>query len=198
MAAMVLFGVARAEINEGELRFLEKAPDGAVFHQHKRLRILPESLKTGWISDHQCYYNLDPVPALEVVFGAGRVRGLRIKRSENIGRAWVEGPSVQLENVGRRAVLCLESESRALKHDSVSGLYVLKSGPYMRKFLDGYFPMRVTVTLRYPPALLSVDSVEPFDLPRKQTDSPGRLQFDAWFEGRLTVLTRFRRNGEAP
>lgn len=184
------------EINEGELRFLESVPAGALFHQHKQLRISVESLKTGWISDHQCYYNLDPVAALEVVFGAGRVRAIKVTRTENIERAWVDGPSVQLKNVGARAVLCLDSENRALERDPESGLYVLRSGPYMRKFLDGYFPMRVSIHLQYPEEWLSVNSLEPFDLPGRNASGPGTLQVNALFEGRLTVVARFAPTGK--
>ncbi len=194
VAVVALVFPARAaagEINEGELRFLEYAPAGALFHQHKQLRITAESLDTGWVRDRQCYYNLDRVPALEVVFGAGRVRDLKVTRTENIERAWVEGASVQLKNVGARAVLCIESENRALERDPGTGQYVLHSGPYMRRFLDGYFPMRVSINIEYPVERLQLDSLEPFDLPNKSTSVPGRLSLDALFEGRLVIVVRF-------
>ena len=182
---------AADEINEGELRFLTKPPQGAVHHHHKHVVITPESLKTGWIVNRQCHYNLDQVGAMEVVFTPGRVRALEITRAENIEKAWVENSSVQLKNVGANAVLCLSSENRTLAHDAQTGLYTLTSGPYMRRFLDGYFPMRVSLNLEYPATLLILKDMAPTDPGLKATRAPGQVRVDTLFEGRLLILLRF-------
>ena len=182
---------AADEINEGELHFLTKPPEEAVHHHHKHVVITPQSLTTGWIVNRQCHYNLDQVGAMEVVFTPGRVRALDISRAENIERAWVEGSSVQLKNVGPNAVLCLSSENRVLTHDPRTGLYTLTSGPYMRRFLDGYFPMRVSLTLEYPVALLSLKDMAPTDPRLKATLVPGQVRVDTLFEGRLLLTLRF-------
>jgi hypothetical protein len=183
--------LAAPEINEGELHFLAKPPDEAVHHHHKRVLITPESLKTGWIVDRQCHYNLNQVGAMEVVFAPGRVRALDITRAENIEKAWVEGSSVQLKNVGPNAVLCLSSENRALTHDAQSGLYTLTSGPYMRRFLAGYFPMRMSLNFEYPVALLNLKDMAPTDPGLKAARVPGQVRVDALFEGRLLLILQF-------
>jgi hypothetical protein len=182
---------AAFDINEGELHFLTEPPAEAVHHHHKRVVITPESLKTGWIVNRQCHYNLDQVGAMEVVFAPGRVRALDITRAENIESAWVEGSSVQLKNVGPNAVLCLNSENRVLTHDAQTGHYTLTSGPYMRRFLDGYFPMRVSLNLEYPAALLSLVDMAPTDPGLKATRVPGQVRIDTLFEGRLLLTLRF-------
>jgi hypothetical protein len=42
------------------------------------------------------------------------------------------------------ARLCLSAQTRALRNTG-NGYFNLVNGPYMRKFLDGYYPMRVTL-----------------------------------------------------
>lgn len=181
------------DINEGELHFLTRPPQEAVHHHHKHVVITPESLKTGWIVNHQCHYNLDQVGAMEVVFTPGRVRALEIARAENIEKAWVEDGSVQLQNVGAHAVLCLSSQNRVLAHDAQTGLYTLTSGPYMRRFLDGYFPMRVSLILEYPATLMNLKHIAPADPGLKIVKLPGQVRIDGLFEGRLLLTLQFTR-----
>lgn len=45
-------------------------------------------------------------------------------------------------------VLCLAGETRALTTNAV-GTYSVRSGPFMRKFLGGHFPMRVTLAAQW-------------------------------------------------
>jgi len=180
-----------AEIAGRELRFLPGPVEPSPHHHTKHLAIRPESLKTGWVLDRQCHENLDPVPAMQVVFSAGKVRKLRITRSENIGAARVEGNSVQLEQVGGNAVLCLESENRMLEYDPLLKQYTLVSGPYMRRFLDGYFPMRLSFDLEYPAPLLRLADIQPAELRAGAGTPPGRIQIDALFEGELRITLRF-------
>jgi len=179
------------EIGGSELRILPGPIQPPPHHHSKNLIVLPESLKSGWVLDRQCHENLDPVPAMQVVFGAGKVRKLRITHSQNIGKAWVEGESVQLERVGADAVLCLESENRALEYDPLLKQYTLVSGPYMRRFLDGYFPMRVTFNLEYPVRRLRLVDLQPQELRVGAGTPPGRVQIDALFEGQLRIALRF-------
>jgi hypothetical protein len=179
------------EISEGELRFLAAPPDQPLHHDYKHLLITPESLKSGWIVSRQCHYHLDQVGALEVVFRPGRVRGLEITRSDNIEHARVEGSSVQLKNVGPRAVLCLQSENRALERDPLTGEFILSSGPFMRRFLDGYFPMQLSLHLDYPARLLRLAELEPVELRLKAHTAPGHLRLNATFEGKLFIVARF-------
>lgn len=143
-------GKPNSDINEGSLHFLDRPLAKLPYRHSKHLTITPASLQSGWIVSNQCHYQLDAVPALEVVFGHGQVRKLEITRADNIEHAWIENDSVQLKNVGANAVLCIHSENHALKFDATNNIYTLTSGPYMRRFLDGYFPMQADLMIDYP------------------------------------------------
>lgn len=182
-----------AQVNEGNLRFLPSPPARPVHHHQNRLHITANSLAGGWIGLKQCHDRLDAVPATQITFREGYVRKLRVLRATGIGKAWVEGPSVQLQNVAPGARLCLAAETRALL-DAGGGRFDLNNGPYMRKFLDGYYPMRVTLEIEYPARLLRVLAVFPpeqagFRISRQA----GRISIDTFFEGELRTLVQFQR-----
>lgn len=185
-----------AAVNEGELRFV--GPEVAAGHHvHvNRIRIDRASLRGGWVTLEQCHEQLDAVPAAQILFTPERIRRLRVQSAEGIGRAWVEGHSVQLEDVGHPARLCIAGESRALS-DLGQGRYRLQNGPYMRRFLDGYYPMRVILEIRYPPEALRFEAPQPgpqkgFEVRHRE----GEVQVDATFEGRLYTCMDFRAAGD--
>jgi hypothetical protein len=180
-----------ASVSDGELRFLTPRATVAAHRHVNRIRIDPGSLVDGWVSLEQCHTRMDAVPAAEVKFHPERIRGLRVTGAERIGRAWVEGPSVQLQNVGHGARLCVAAESRALLALG-EGRYRLRNGPFMRRFLDGYFPMRVELDVYYPSATLSFAGSEPRAQPGFEVHAEsGRLRADATFEGRLFTCLDF-------
>jgi hypothetical protein len=179
------------DINEGVLRFLTEPPTQAPHVQSTHVVINKDSLKSGWIGVKQCHHQLAPVSAMQVVFRRGRVRNLQILQADNIGRAWVEGPSVQLTDVEKNAILCILSENRALRRNSLDGSYEWHGGPYMRRFLDGFFPMHVKLAIDYPSSHLKLQSIEPSALKLKAVTQPGHVRMDALFEGRLDVTLRF-------
>lgn len=179
------------DINEGELRFLERPPEKSPHLHSTHVFISEESLKTGWVTAKQCHYNLDQVSALQVVFNPRRVRRIEILQVENIERARVEGASVQVTNIGKNAVLCILSENFAIKHNATDGTYEWHGGPYMRRFLDGYFPMQVKVAIDYPPDRVRLESIDPGTLRFKTVAQPGLIRLDALFEGRLDIAIRF-------
>lgn len=178
------------DINEGELRFLAEPPPGRTHLHESRVAIGADSLQSGWVQARQCHYHLDRVPALEVVFNPKRSRNLQIVRTENIGRAWVEGASVQVERIGPDAVLCIQSENTALRR-LADGSYEWHGGPYMRRFFDGYFPMQLKLAINYPASLLRVQSIDPPELQLRAIPYAGGLRFDTFFEGRLDITVRF-------
>lgn len=188
-AAASAFGTS--DINEGELNFLDTPPQQTPHHQTKLITITPASLSTGWVRDNQCHSHLDRVPAMEIAFGAGRVRNLTIVSTRNIGRAWVEDNSVQMQDVGEDASICIESDNRLLERDHAHREYLLLSGPYMRRFLDGYFPMQVKIVVRYPDALLRFESAMPDSLRPYLRTEPGLIEVNTLFEGRLAIGLRF-------
>jgi hypothetical protein len=179
-------------INEGELNFLDKPPDQPVHHHHNTFIVLKSSIETGWIKLVQCHENLDKFPRAQIVYNKGKIRHLRITQQKNIGHARVEDNTVQLTNVNSNALLCVEAESRALMAQK-DGSFVMQNGPFMRKFLDGYFPMRVSIDIKLP-ANLSFIAIEPVEqkgfrvIKGKQS-----LHLDALFEGRLVTRIRFKR-----
>lgn len=180
-----------ANVNEGELRFLETPPGKAVHHHHNTVIITDRSLDDGWTGLRQCHENLDQVSALEIVFNPDRIRNLQVESFHGVQRAWVEGASVQLRHVGPGARVCLRAEGRALR-DNGDGTFSLASGPFMRKFLDGYYPMRVSMTVRVLTSQIRFLQIDP---PSQKgfrvMERPGEVSFDTWFEGRLTTEIRF-------
>ena len=178
-------------INEGELVFLDKPPATPVHHHQNTFIVQKSSIETGWIKLVQCHDNLDEFPRSQIVYNKDKIRYLRITQQKNIGDAHVEVNTVQLTDVNSNARLCVEAESRALIAQK-DGTFVLQNGPFMRKFLDGYFPMRVSIDIKLP-ANLSFIAIEPDEqkgfkvIKGKQT-----LHLDAWFEGRLVTRIRFK------
>jgi hypothetical protein len=176
-------------VNEGQLQFLSTPPSESVHHHSNRIRILESSLDDGWVELEQCHEHLDPVPATAIVYHPERIKDVRILDSVGIGRVRVNGATVELEDIEQTARLCLSATSRALLAEP-EGLFVLRNGPYMRQFLDGYYPMRVSLEIRYPSGLLRlVDAAPPPQPGFELRHSTGRIDATAWFEGRL--VTRF-------
>jgi hypothetical protein len=180
-----------AAVNEGELKLLPAAAAVDAHTHLNRIRIHDASLTGGWVELEQCHRNLDAVPAAEITFRADGIRRLRITESHNIERAWVDGASVQLRAVGTDAKLCLAAESRAL-HALEGGLYRLRNGPYMRRFLDGYYPMRVVLDIAYPADRLRLIGQSPVAQPGLAVAiGAGTIALEATFEGRLITCLDF-------
>lgn len=179
------------DVNEGTLHFLEVVPAKPLHHHQNRIRINGDSLSTGWVSLSQCHDNLDAVPRAQITFREGFVRDLRVDTFTHIEDAWIEGATVQLRNIERGARLCLSAQTRALRNNG-NGYFNLMNGPYMRKFLDGYYPMRVSLEVDYPKQLLTLIDIAPSAQPGMKLDEqPGAIQMDAVFEGELTTLIQF-------
>ncbi|MCU0833278.1 MAG: alpha/beta hydrolase [Chromatiaceae bacterium] len=178
-------------VNDGGLRFLPPGSAAGVHAHRNRIVLDSAGLSDGWVRLEQCHENIDAVPAAQVVYHADRIRDLTVLGTENIGQAWVEGPTVQLKDVRERATLCVSGESRALTQ-LAPGAYRLRNGPHMRKFLDGYYPMRVLLDIAYPPETLRLARFDParqagFEV----ATEPGRIRVDAEFEGRLFTCFDF-------
>jgi len=180
-----------AAVNEGELEFIPAA-DAVGAHAHRNhIRITTDSLEQGWVGLEQCHENIDAVPAAQILFRNGGVRKLEIASSSNIGKAWVEGHTVQLEDIAKHATLCIRGESQAL-YRLGDGHYRLRNGPYMRRFLDGYYPMRVALNIDYPADRIRLVSQSPtnqpgFDVHQREHS----VDVDATFEGRLVTCFDF-------
>jgi len=178
-------------VSEGELRFLPKPPDKRVPTMVNEITILIASVKTGWVNIHQCYEDLDPITAVEVVYRYRDMRNLKINSTRNIKKAWVEGQSVQLEEVSHEASLCVSLQARNFYKDGEKR-FVLRNGPYERKFLDGYYPLHVQLSVQYPVDKLHFMGSKPepaLGFTVRQTDTS--VFVDTWFEGKLMTELLF-------
>lgn len=181
-------------VSDGQLRFiLPSADTEGVHHHYNEISLLPESMEQGWVHLRQCHENLDPVSALQIVFNPHRIRNLSIDRSQHVGKTWVQGASVQLEDITHGARICLSGESRILTALG-DRVYQLSNGPYMRKFLDGYYPMRVTVRVDLNGQPLRFEHIDPRPQPGFRVQPiTGGLMLETLFEGRLSTEIRFVR-----
>jgi len=184
------FEVNTDHVNEGALVFHSRSPEEPVHHLDNQIVITAESLENGWVKLLQCHEHIDNVPAAQIVFNRHRIRNLAVRDFKGIAAAWVEGASVQLKQVGKAAKICLNAETHALSEDE-SGGYLLKNGPYMRRFLDGYYPMRVSFSVTKPSTLKLV-SVTPLPQPGfSLNEENDTVRLEALFEGRLNTELRF-------
>jgi hypothetical protein len=179
-------------VNEGELEFLAAAPGQRILQTSNRLTLTADSLVSGWVRLDQCQRNLDPVPALEIVYRYPEMRDLRIESFRGMERAWVEDGSVQMLDLVAGAELCISAVVQVLQ-PAGTGRYEIRSGPFHRRFLDGYYPLQLDYRVSYPAALLQVEAVEPGEQPGFAVlRQPGELQIDALFEGRLIIRVVLR------
>lgn len=176
-------------INEGELEFLANPPDEPVHTHHNRIFLTPSSLESGWAALYQCHTHLDPVPSAQIVFHPERIRRLQVEESTGIKSAGVDGASVQLEAVSPDAKLCISAESRVVVPQPDGG-FLVRNGPFMRSFLDGYYPMHVKLEISLPPGRWALVHSEPEPQPGFTVIyRHGKVSVDAWFSGQLN--TRF-------
>ncbi len=187
-----------AKVNEGRLHFLPPPPAPGVHHHYNEISVSEQSLRDGWVELKQCHSHLDPVGATQIVYNPARTRALSVLSSKNLGESWVEGPSVQLRGIAADAEICIQAQSRAL-HKLTENRYRLRNGPYMRRFLDGYFPLRVTLDIRYPGDLLELTGYSPASQPGLEIDrKAGSVRLEGWFEGRLFTQFDFHRRENPP
>ncbi|NIP74078.1 MAG: hypothetical protein GWO16_14145 [Gammaproteobacteria bacterium] len=174
-----------------QLEFLPAPPADPVLHSHNVLHVHADSLADGWVDLEQCHTGLDPFPRAQVLYQYHEMRDLRIRSAEGIGRAWVEGQSVQIVNATRGAKLCVTGRVKILRRDA-GGHFSLENGPFHRRFLDGYFPLHVTLQVRYPEDRLRFAGITPRPQAGFEVHGPpGRVEVDAWFSGKLLVKMRF-------
>lgn len=185
-----MFFKSVSEVNDGDLKFLSAEPSSPVHHHENRITLLRSSLDDGWARLEQCHHHLDPVPDMQIVYSRDRIRNLTILRSENIGRSWVQENTVQMDQVARNALICISAETQALTTDGAG--YALSNGPYMRRFLDGYYPMRVSMQVRWDMPELHFADISP----QPQTGftfnlTSNQVAYEALFEGALRTRIRF-------
>jgi hypothetical protein len=180
-------------VNEGDLEFLPIPPATSVHHHINRILISVDSLHSGWVELLQCHRQLDPVPHLEIVYHPQRIRHIKLLRAENIGSSRVIGSKIELREVRQDASICLQAETQSL-HPTGQGGYQLRNGPYMRRFLDGYYPMLLTLQVDYPAELIRFTGMRPFpDNTGHARQRLGRVYWNGWFQGKLFTEIDFQK-----
>ncbi len=179
------------DVSEGELVFLTQRPAGRILHTTNILTITPESLDSGWVGLEQCQSNLDPIDVVEVVYRYHGIRDLRVVSFQAMDEARVEGSSIQMRGVRQGGEVCISAGVRVLHADGQGG-YFLQSGPFHRRFLDGYYPLELDYRIHWPAGLLALERVTPAAQAGMQIDrKPGALAIDTLFEGRLLIGIEF-------
>lgn len=180
------------DVNEGELVFLETIPLVKVHHHQNKMIIEPKSLSNGWVKLQQCHHHLDKVSRAQILFRKNMIKQLQIVSYRNIEQAWIKDNTVQLRNISDNAQLCVEAISQALVANN-DGSFSLRNGPFMRRFLDGYYPMHVTMNISLSGTGLQLASISPVSQQGfhvwQKTEQVG---YEAWFEGRLRTELRFK------
>ena len=179
------------QLNEGQLNFIASIHDPSILHSDTHLWITAESMQTGWVKMQQCYRHLDVVGRTDVMYAYREMKNLEVTRAEQIAQIRVKPHWVELEDVEKGAELCVQAEVRILQRLS-DKTYGMQNGPYHRKFLDGYYPYHVSLTVHYPNAEMQLKRVEP----KAQdgfyvTEKSGILYIDSWFEGELRIRIEF-------
>ena len=96
------------------------------------------------------------------------------------------------------ARLCIAAEVRIL-YALPDGRRVLRNGPFHRKFLDGYFPLHVSLQVRYPGNALRYLGISPQAQPGFAVAADhGRLSVDSWFAGELNIEISFSLQPQDP
>jgi len=185
------------KVSEGELGFITEKPTKPVLHSLNWLVIYPSSIDDGWVGLSQCYRNLDPVAASEVVYQYRAMRDLKIVGYKNIGAAKIKEQSIQLTEVNKAAELCVSAMVRIF-YSNPDGTFSLINGPFHRRFLDGFYPYHLTLEVEYPVSRLELKQTIPAAQPGFNVEQgAGKLQLDGIFEGILNVEVVFSINNGA-
>jgi len=171
-------------VNEGELQLLEAPPEPASHFHHTRLLVTEQSLHDGWVIMYQCHSDLDRVASTQIVYQQDRISNIRVVSSQNIGSARVEGHTVQMKDISPESKICISADRRALSYEK--GRYYLRLGPFIRRFLDGYYPMHVRVEVCYPKFLRLVSS-SPVKAHNYEKNNTAYADIDIWVVGKLNI-----------
>ena len=178
-------------VNEGDLEFLVSPPDKPPHELHNKFIINSNSLKDGWIDLVQCHENLDKVGAAQILYHPRRTRNLKVLSSRGVEKTWVEENSVQMSNITDNAKVCVSAEVHSL-FSNFDGTYSMRNGPFHRRFLDGYYPMRVTMDVQLPEGELEFGAIQPMEQAGFSVEhNDSSMQVDALFVGELNIEVYF-------
>ncbi|MCI0507940.1 MAG: alpha/beta hydrolase [Gammaproteobacteria bacterium] len=178
-------------VNEGALEFLTTPPDKPPHELHHKLVIHSRSLQDGWIDLVQCHENLDRVSLAEIMYHGRRTRNIKVLSSIGIERVWVDKNTVQMVNISDNARVCVTAEVHSL-FPNFDGTYSMRNGPFHRRFLDGYYPMHVTMDITLPKGELSFGAITPVEQQGFSVNhGQDSMTVDALFVGELNIEVYF-------
>lgn len=181
-----------ATVQDEALRFIINTNKQNIPVTEKTYQINIDSLHTGWVVIEQCYRNLDPVSQLEVVYEYQKMRNLKVTHQHLVGKLWIEGQTIQMENLSKGASICTKAEVGILRQADNKN-YLLLAGPFKRKFLDGYYPMHVKLDIRYPAEKLILNEIFPEAAPGFNiSHNKGLVIIDTRFTGKLYLALSFK------
>ena len=179
------------EVNEGELTFIMPVTDKSTLHSEIALTIDEQSITTGWVRLRQCYFNINPVAATDIVYQYKQIRNFIITSTQNIASARVDTQVVHLIDITAGASICVAADINVFKKTG-DGIYVIDSGPYHLRFFDGYYPYHVSLTVSYPTEHIKFREISPPSQPLFRVKASGDyLTIDTWFEGVLNIRMEF-------
>jgi len=91
-----------------------------------------------------------------------------------------------MREIDRGASICVSARVLAIVPHPEGEGYLVENGPFMRRFLDGYYPMHVQLKVDWPAGMLSLADSQPSAQPGLaiETDDSG-IDLEAHFEGLL-------------
>lgn len=152
--------VGPSVVSEGQITFMAVRPDPEGYWYESRAWLSADSLESGLITLDTCHRQLDPNGRVVIRFNPERVRSIEVLSSQGIGETLVEPQRVDMRDVQRGGEICLRLQSRALEPIG-DGRWRLHAGPLMRRYLDGYLPMRASLSVTWPEGLLDIAQVLP-------------------------------------
>lgn len=179
------------DINEGTLQFLTSTTKIKPHRADNRITISTQSTQDGWVTLEQCHHDLDNLPAAQILYKKQSIRNIRILHSKHIEKAWVEDNSVQMKHISPGSTICVQAELQALARRT-DGEYTLTTGPYRRKFLDGYFPVQLTLKIEYPNDLRLIGTQPEAQAGFEITQSRQSVSITSLFEGELKTHFTFK------
>lgn len=205
------------EVQETPIKWIDPNKTHGQYALENTITILPDSVKTGVVGFTQCHLNLDEIRAIDIVYNPQTTKTLRVISTKGISQSKAFTSKIELYGVEKGAEVCIEGKNKTLEFNQTNQSWRLARGPYMRKFLDGYYPMHVAETISWPsetlnwkstdilqeqPSLKSAKFTPLFSTSQPLPSNPQKPSFEInhkqgwiksnyWFEGKLTLREQF-------
>lgn len=175
-----------------ELRFLLEAPERTPHHHQNEIRLTASSLEDGWVDLRQCHSHVTAIRRMVIVYNEETIDALRVESTRGIEAARADEDRVDLRGVERDAEVCITARMRILE-EAGDGVYELVNGPFQRKFLDSYLPMRVTLAVSWGELDMRLEATEPREQEGFEVvHSDHGFMIDTVFKGELRTRMHLR------